>query len=82
VLLPPFRIEDVLYLASKGHLMPTGSTRFTISGRALRINFPLEILNNGQSLEQKSIWLQDWLQDNLSCKRVRYYAEPIFIFDE
>ncbi|MFC1997667.1 ParB N-terminal domain-containing protein [Chloroflexota bacterium] len=82
VLLPPFRIEDVLYLASQGHLMPTGSTRFTISGRALRINFPLEILKDGQSLEQKSAWLQEWLQDNLSRKRLRYYAEPVFMFDE
>ena len=82
VLLPPFRIDDVLYLASQGHLMPTGSTRFTVTGRALRINFPLEILNNGQSLAQKNTWLQEWLQDRLSGKRVRYYAEPVFMFDE
>jgi len=82
VLLPPFRVEDVLYLASQGHLMPTGSTRFTISGRALRVNFPLGILNNGQSLAQKNARLQEWLQDSLTHKRVRYYAEPIFIFDE
>jgi hypothetical protein len=82
VLLPPFRIEDVLYLASQGHLMPTGSTRFTISGRALHVNFPLSILNNGQPLEQKSNRLQEWLQECLSDKRVRYYAEPIFMFDE
>jgi hypothetical protein len=82
VLLPPFRIEDVLYLASLGHLMPTGSTRFTIAGRALYINFPLGILNNGQSLDQKNAWLQEWLQDCLTRRRVRYYAEPIYMFDE
>jgi hypothetical protein len=81
-LLPPFQVEDVLYLASKGHLMPTGSTRFTITGRALHVNFPLGILNNGQSLEQKSVWLREWLQDSLSHKRVRYYAEPVFMFDD
>jgi hypothetical protein len=82
VLLPPFRIEDVLYLASQGYLMPTGSTRFTISGRALHVNFPLGILNNGQSLKQKNAWLKEWLQDSLSRKRVRYYAEPVYMFDE
>lgn len=82
VLLPPFRVEDVLYLASQGHLMPTGSTRFTISGRALHVNFPLGILNSNQSLDEKKAQLQDWLQDSLSRKRVRYYAEPIYIFDE
>jgi hypothetical protein len=82
VLLPPYRVEDVLYLASQGHLMPTGSTRFTISGRALHVNIPLGILKNQLSLEQKCAWLQEWLQDSLSRKRVRYYAEPIFMFDE
>jgi hypothetical protein len=82
VLLPPYRLEDVLDLASQGHLMPTGSTRFTIAGRALHVKFPLEILENGQSLEQKRDWLQDWLKDSLLRKRVRYYAEPIFMFDE
>lgn len=82
VLLPPFRIDDVLYLASQGHLMPAGSTRFTISGRALHVNFPLGILNSGQSLDEKKAQLQEWVQDSLSRKRVRYYAEPIYIFDE
>lgn len=82
VMLPPFRIDDVLCLAGEGCLMPAGSTRFTISGRALHVNFPLGILNNGQSLDEKNIQLQEWLQESLSNKRVRYYAEPLFMFDE
>jgi hypothetical protein len=82
VLLPPYRLEDVLDLVSQGHLMPTGSTRFIIAGRALHVKFPLEILENGQSLEQKRAWLQDWLKDSLLRKRVRYYTEPIYMFDE
>jgi hypothetical protein len=82
VLLPPYRLEDVLDLVSQGYLMPTGSTRFTIAGRALHVNFPLEILENGQSLEQKRAWLQAWLKDSLLRKHVRYYTEPIFMFDE
>jgi hypothetical protein len=82
VLLPPFRVDEVLHLASQGHLMPKGITRFIISGRALHINIPLGFLFNSQSLEQKKAWLQGWLQDRFSRKRVRYYAEPIFMFDE
>ncbi len=82
VLLPPFRVDDVLCLSGEGCLMPAGSTRFTISGRALHVNFPLGILSSDQSLEQKNAQLQDWLQESLSRKRVRYYAEPIFMFDE
>ena len=82
IFLPPFRLEEVLFLASKGRLMPAGSTRFTISGRALHINFPLGILNSPQSLSKKNDQLQEWLQKSLAQKRVRYYAEPIFMFDE
>jgi hypothetical protein len=82
VLLPPFRLDDVLCLAGEGCLMPAGSTRFTISGRALHINFPLGILNSDRSIEWKNAQLKEWLQDSLSRKRVRYYAEPIFMFDE
>jgi hypothetical protein len=82
VLLPPFRVDDILCLAGEGCLMPAGSTRFTISGRALHVNFPLGILNSAQSLEEKNDQLKKWLQDSLANKHVRYYAEPIFMFDE
>jgi hypothetical protein len=82
VLLPPFRVEDVLYLSSHGHLMPAGSTRFTITGRALHVNFPLGILSSDDSLEDKNTRLKEWLQDSLASKGVRYYAEPVFMFDE
>ncbi len=82
VFLPPFQVDDVLCLAGEGCLFPAGSTRFTITGRALRVNFPLEILVNNQSLDEKNAKLQEWLQACLSRKGMRYYAEPIFIFDE
>jgi hypothetical protein len=82
VLLPPFRLDDVLCLAGEGCLMPAGSTRFTISGRALHINFPLGILSSENSIEWKNAQLKEWLQDSLARKRVRYYAEPIYMFDE
>ena len=82
VLLPPFRMDDVLCLAGEGCLMPAGSTRFSISGRALHVNFPLGILNSLVSIEQKNEQLKEWLQDSLANKRMRYYAEPVYMFDE
>lgn len=82
VVLPRFRIEEVLYLAGSGHLLPTGSTRFTISPRALHVNYPLEELESGKSLEEKNIFLQSWIQAIIAKKGVRYYAEATFLFDE
>jgi hypothetical protein len=82
LLLPPFRQQEVLYLAVNGILMPKGITRFTISGRALNINIPLGFLYSRQSVDEKRAWLRDWIQDRFFTKSVRYYAEPVYIFDE
>jgi hypothetical protein len=82
VLFPHFKIEDVLRLASKGYLLPSGITRFTISPRALHLNYPLEELAAHKPLEEKNEALEKWLQERLARKGVRYYAEPTFLFDE
>jgi hypothetical protein len=82
VIFPTFRIEDILYLAGDNHLLPTGSTRFTISPRAMHVNYPLSELEADKSLEEKNSDLQRWLQERLAKKGVRYYAEATFLFDE
>lgn len=82
VIMPRFRIEDVLYLVGEGILLPAGSTRFTIAPRALRVNYPLDALAADTSLEEKDRHLQDWLQKKVESKSVRYYEEPTFLFDE
>jgi hypothetical protein len=82
VVLPRFRIEEVLYIAGAGHLLPTGSTRFTLSPRALHVNYPLDELEAEKSLEEKDAYLQMWLQERLSSKGVRYYGEATFLYDE
>ena len=82
VVMPNFRIEEVLYLVGKGTLLPAGSTRFTISPRALRVNYPLEELAAEKSLEEKDNRLQEWLQKKLETKSVRYYEEPTYLFNE
>lgn len=82
VILPSFSVEEVLYLASEGQLLPTGSTRFTISPRALHVNYPLSELGSGKSLMEKNAALHAWLQERLANKHVRYYAEATYLFDE
>jgi hypothetical protein len=82
VLLPSFSMKDVLYLGSNGYKLPKGITRFIISGRALHVNIPLGFLFNSQALNEKRAWLRGWMKDRFSQKGVRYYAEPVFLFDE
>lgn len=82
VIFPQFQINEVMSLAGAGCLLPAGITRFTISPRALHVNYPLYELAADKSLEEKNAALQEWVQKKLARKGVRYYAEATFLFDE
>jgi hypothetical protein len=71
-----------LSLAGRGCLLPTGITRFTVSPRVLHLNYPLEALQGPESIESKHKDLQKFLQQRISQKGVRYYAEATYMFDE
>lgn len=82
VIFPEFEVNDVMALAGKGCLLPSGITRFTISPRALHINYPLEKLEEDRPLEKKNEELKQWIKERIARKAVRYYAEPTVLFDE
>lgn len=82
VIFPHFEIQQVLKLAGEGCLLPAGITRFTISPRALHLNYPLEAMAADQPLEEKNSDLQRFIQERMAQKGVRYYAEATYLFDE
>jgi hypothetical protein len=82
VIFPHFDVQHVMSLAGQGYLLPAGITRFTVSPRALHVNYPLEELASEKSLEEKNADLQRWIQHRIARKGIRYYAEPTFLFDE
>ncbi|MFO3795842.1 MAG: hypothetical protein ACK8QZ_00970 [Anaerolineales bacterium] len=82
VIFPRFAIQTVLNLAGRGQILPTGITRFTVSPRVLRLNYPLHELSSAKPLEYKQEYLQHWIEERLKNKNVRYYAEATFLFDE
>lgn len=82
VIFPRFDIESVLKLAGERSLLPTGITRFTVSPRALHLNYPLHELSSGKPITYKQAFLEQWLQDRVKNKGVRYYAEATFLYDE
>lgn len=79
---PQFQIQEVFELCKAGILFPSGITRFRITPRALKINYPLDELASNKPLEEKRNNLHTWLQERLSRKGVRFYAESTLIFDE
>lgn len=82
IVFPRFGVEDVVETATSGQLFPSGLTRFLISPRALRVNYPLAMLADRSSVEEKRIALTDWIRDRVEQRQVRYYAESTFVFDE
>jgi hypothetical protein len=79
---PEFSITEVFDLCKSGNFLPSGITRFRITPRALKINYPLDELAKEKSLEEKNQNLNRWLQARLANKSVRFYAESTLIFDE
>jgi hypothetical protein len=82
VIFPGFKIKTVLKLASHNIVLPTGITRFTVSPRALHLNYPLHELSSGKPIEYKQEYLDHWIQERVKKKGARYYAEATFLFDE
>ncbi len=82
IVFPQFSVSDVLEVASRGHMFPSGLTRFLISPRALRVNFPLAMLADRSPIEEKRRALEDWIRQRVEQRMVRYYAESTFVFDE
>ncbi|HLY26627.1 MAG TPA: ParB N-terminal domain-containing protein [Aggregatilineales bacterium] len=83
VVFPQYQPVEILVAARDGVHLPPGISRHIIKGRAMRLHYPLEAFReNGETLEQKNRNLHTWLQSRLAEKRVRYYAEPTYLFDE
>jgi hypothetical protein len=82
VVYPPYKPVEVLELCAAGILLPPGITRFTISPRALRVNYPLADLSSDTPLAAKNEALQAWISERMARKGVRYYAEATVLYDE
>ena len=82
IIYPPFPVAEVVQFCREETLLPAGITRFEVSPRALRVNYPLENLASSLSLEEKRNQLRTFIQDRLDKKGVRIYTETTVLYDE
>lgn len=82
VVFPRYEPSEIVELARQGAYLPPGITRHIIPGRALHVNFPLDVLASNRSLDEKNAWLHDWTRQKLLNKEIRYYQESTYLFDE
>jgi hypothetical protein len=79
---PQFNIGEVVQFCRDGRLLPAGVTRFIVSPRALRVNYPIQNLCGDHTLEEKRQILNTFIQDRLDKKGVRIYTETTVLYDE
>ena len=82
IIYPPFQLTEVIQFCREEKLLPAGITRFVVSPRALRINYPLKFLAGVESLEEKRKQLRTFIQERMDKKGVRIYTETTVLYDE
>jgi len=82
VVFPRYCAADIMSTSLDGARLPMGVTRHSISGRALGVNVDIVMLDSDIPLEQKNVWLDHLIKSRVKGKRVRFYPEPVFRFDE
>ncbi len=75
-------LEQVCEAAAAGELLPSGVTRFLVPRRVLGFDLPLPFLEMSIPLRQKRRRLQALVAERFESDRVRYYAEPVIVFDD
>ncbi len=83
VVFPRYDPAEVIELAGSGEHLPAGITRHVIQWRALRLNVPIGMCEDAaRTLDEKNAWLQEWMEQRLRQRHVRFYEEPTVLFDE
>lgn len=83
VIFPLYAPKDIILSAEQQAFLPPGVSRHIIHGRALKLNYPLDLLKDmDTSLEAKNEHLQEWIRNKLANRSIRYYAESTYQFDE
>ena len=83
VIFPQYAPEEIIVAARDDLHLPAGISRHIIQGRAMRLHYPLQYLRDtATSLVEKNNALMSWVQEQVSQRRLRLYAEATYLFDD
>lgn len=75
-----FSPQELVEVVERGEVLPAGITRFPVSERVLNVRYPLDRPLGGDPAERNAE-LRVFVGDSLEKNRVRYYAEPVVLFE-
>ena len=82
VVFPHYEPAEIIDLVRENVQLPAGITRHVLPLRALRLNYPLDVLRDERPLAEKQAHLSDWVRHKTATRQVRTYSEPTVLFDE
>ena len=83
VVFPHYEPAEIMVAARDNEPLPAGISRHIIQGRAMRLNYPLDILRDAATtLDAKNAALEAWVLERFGARAVRFYAESTYMFDE
>ena len=77
-----FAKRDILEFALSGKKCPSGITRFGVPKRAVSLSVPLAFLKDSKSLAAKKTALERVIRRKIRERKIRFYQEPTFHFDD
>lgn len=75
-----FSPHELVEVVESGEVLPAGITRFPVPERVLNVRYPLSRLRDGEPAD-RGAELREFVADSLEGNRVRYYAEPVVLFE-
>lgn len=75
-----FSPRELVEVVERGEVLPAGITRFPVPERVLNVRYPLALLEGGDP-GGRTAELGELVEEALRKNRVRYYAEPVVLFE-
>ncbi len=75
-----FSPHELAEVVDGGEVLPAGITRFPVPERVLNVRYPLALLEDGDPAVRDAE-LKRFVEESLEGNRVRYYAEPVVLFE-
>jgi hypothetical protein len=76
----PFASEELVEIVRSGAVLPAGITRFRVRERVLGVRYPLEKIKDGDATSRNAE-LRAFVERLWEENRIRYYEEPIVLFE-
>jgi L-serine kinase (ATP) / ParB family transcriptional regulator, heme-responsive regulator len=76
----PFAPEELVEIVRSGAVLPAGITRFRVRERVLGVGYPLEKIREGDA-PSRNAELQAFVERLWEENRIRYYKEPVVLFE-